>query len=428
MATETYNQIRSWIDSIFKVNGRKFITGAHANEGLKKVLAKAEELDNSKAVGNGLATLDETGVLAAAQRPPGVADENVKVGAAGVGDYLNEAYFERSAENHIRPKITEGKMLQGGIGNVPVEVNPPTAQILNIIANKGVGLAASKPVIGLVAGDIFVSTDSKLKFIATGATTWDAGVALTTGVLINDTSVTVNLLYQYNGTVVKLTGDGGSGGGGTSKWTALVATTDFATTAASTSTITMNADKTSVISVGMPLKFTLSGTDYYAIVTAITANLLTIAGAPLTTTASALTALSYSDLPNSTHTEIIAINGVFADALTSYMLKDDLLLQNGIYWKKSKAYCVQMSIICTNVDTGTVTVQAQLNAKINIADLLSSNLSVSTTLQNSIVQINTANYDINFGETIELELAALATGTPNHDAMNLTAYLIFVFP
>ncbi len=44
MATETYNQIRSWIDSIFKVNGRKFITGAHANEGLKKVLAKAEEL------------------------------------------------------------------------------------------------------------------------------------------------------------------------------------------------------------------------------------------------------------------------------------------------------------------------------------------------------------------------------------------------
>jgi len=86
----------------------------------------------------------------------------------------------------------------------------PSTGIPNIIANKGVGLSASKPVTGLTVGDIFVSTDSLLKFTATGATTWDAGVALTTGAFINDTSITVNLLYQYNGTVVKLTGDGGS--------------------------------------------------------------------------------------------------------------------------------------------------------------------------------------------------------------------------
>ena len=69
MAADTYTQIRSWIDSIFKVNGRKFITGLHGNEGLKKVLAKTEELENSKGLANGLASLDGEGKLLAGQLP-----------------------------------------------------------------------------------------------------------------------------------------------------------------------------------------------------------------------------------------------------------------------------------------------------------------------------------------------------------------------
>ncbi|MFA6400865.1 MAG: hypothetical protein WCX31_04460 [Salinivirgaceae bacterium] len=76
MASETYTQIRTWIDSIFKSNGRKFITGPHANEGLKKVLTKAEELFNSKAVAGGLATLGEDGKVPTEQLPSTTAIQN----------------------------------------------------------------------------------------------------------------------------------------------------------------------------------------------------------------------------------------------------------------------------------------------------------------------------------------------------------------
>ena len=69
MASETYTQIRTWIDQIFKSNGRKFITGPHANEGYKKVLLKTEELENSKGVAEGIASLDEEGKVPGEQLP-----------------------------------------------------------------------------------------------------------------------------------------------------------------------------------------------------------------------------------------------------------------------------------------------------------------------------------------------------------------------
>ena len=218
-----------------------------------------------------------------------------------------------------------------------------------------------------------------------------------------------------------------SGGGSASKWTQLTKDTDFNDQAASTSTITMVTDQTANILPGMAIKFKLSGSYYYAICTAITSNLLTIAGAPLTTGDGDLTELYYCDLPDAVHVEEIVINGAFADNTTSTLIEDDLLLKGGIYWKRSKAYCVQMAIICTDLDSGTVTTEAQLNAKINASDLFSSDLTVNTTLVNSVVNVNTSNYDINYGETIELELAVLASGaSPNNDAINLTVYLTFV--
>lgn len=69
MASETYTQIRTWLDQIFKSNGRKFITGTHANEGFKKVLAKPEEIEASKGQANGIASLDENGKVPAGQLP-----------------------------------------------------------------------------------------------------------------------------------------------------------------------------------------------------------------------------------------------------------------------------------------------------------------------------------------------------------------------
>lgn len=91
-------------------------------------------------------------------------------------------------------------------------VTPPGATE-NIIANQGVDLVANKPVSGLIIGDIFVSSDTLKVFVATSATTFDTGTALISKQFVNDTNATPNLLYQYDGTVLEGTGDGGGAGG-----------------------------------------------------------------------------------------------------------------------------------------------------------------------------------------------------------------------
>lgn len=273
------------------------------------------------------------------------------------------------------------------------------------------------------------------KGAANGVATLGADVKIPAAQMPEGTAHTHdNKIYldKIGETAGEMTYDGnpvGGSGGSASKWTQLTKDTDFNDQAASTSTITMVTDQTAVILPGMAIKFKLSGTYYYAVCTAITSSLLTIAGAALTTGDGDLTELYYCDLPDSVHTEIVVINGAFADDTTTTLIEDDLLLNDGIYWRRSKAYCVQMAIIATDLDSGTVTTEAKLNVKINGNDLLSSDLTVDETLQNTVVEVNTANYDINFGETIELELATKASGTsPNDDALNLTVYLIFVYP
>ena len=87
----------------------------------------------------------------------------------------------------------------------------PPGGITNIIANLGVGLDAAKPVTGLTIGDIYVTNDSFLKYTATSPTTYDIGAALVPLVFVNDTSGEDNILYQYNGIALELTGDGSSG-------------------------------------------------------------------------------------------------------------------------------------------------------------------------------------------------------------------------
>jgi len=207
-------------------------------------------------------------------------------------------------------------------------------------------------------------------------------------------------------------------------YTSLTATTDFATTAASTSTITMVTDQTSNIVPGMPIKFTLSSTVYYAICTAIAANLLTIAGAPLTTTASALTALSYGPTEK-VSTMMFSINGQFADAASGTLLQSDLL--TNVKWTKGLSYCVMISHIVETDDTGAN--QPAVNVDINSAAVGTSNTNegkdVAETWTDTVIDINNSNYDINYGETIEISTDA---GGSNNNAVDLTVIITFVMP
>jgi hypothetical protein len=83
----------------------------------------------------------------------------------------------------------------------------------------------------------------------------------------------------------------GTGGSGWEPWVDLTATTDFATTAASASTITMNTDQTGSIKAGYPIQFTNANGTRYAQVASITANLLTVYGPPVNE--ATLTGLAY---------------------------------------------------------------------------------------------------------------------------------------
>ena len=215
-------------------------------------------------------------------------------------------------------------------------------------------------------------------------------------------------------------------------WNSLESTTDFATTAASTSTITMNTDKTAVIFVGSPIKFTLSGTEYFAICSAITASLLTISGAPLTTASGGLTALSYSSSSRVVQMTI-SIPGYYEEtSYTSapYALESLLGMRYGIMWAYTKAYLVKFSAIHRVADTGTAPI---INVLVDGSSVCTSNsnngLSMPTNNTSSVstaVDIATGGtYRIQNGEFIEVKITK---GTDTVKAQDLTITVVFVLP
>ena len=213
-------------------------------------------------------------------------------------------------------------------------------------------------------------------------------------------------------------------------WYPLVSTTDFTTTALSTSTIDMNTDQTANIKVGMPIRFTLSSVVYYAICTSITSTVLTIGGAPLTTSAGALTALAYGDACK-VQQMTIQIPGYFEEtAYTSapYALESLLFMRYGVQWQSEQSYCVYFNVRNRVADTGTAPI---INLVINGGALSTSNtntgLSVPaiTTYTGTIVDINTTYYDINRGEYIEV---MITKGTDTVKAQDLTITVVFVSP
>jgi hypothetical protein len=180
---------------------------------------------------------------------------------------------------------------------------------------------------------------------------------------------------------------------------------------------------------GMALRYKLSGTYYYGICTAITATRLTIAGAPLTTVDGDLTELAYSPSSDATETLIFSVNGAFADAAETAMLKNDMLLQ--FVWPKRTAYCVYYRIICGVDDTGASQPRVNVRLGSTTTDFVStsnSNAGLAASdaaWAQTVVDISTAKYTVNFGDTVELK--ADANGT-NDDARDLTIVAVFVFP
>lgn len=199
-----------------------------------------------------------------------------------------------------------------------------------------------------------------------------------------------------------------------------MAITGFTATPASTSTLTMTSDRTAILKVGMPVRYTISGVVYYGIITASAANLLTVAGAAM---GGDVTKLEYG-MPQRVVQIDFFISGTYGDGANDLLAAD---MNTFFRWNMNKAYLVNFSCTEKTVDTGA---EPKINVKINGATVSTndSNKGVQLTtsgawVDNSAVAINTSNYDINKNEAIEITCTeAGATG----DAAHLTVTCTFV--
>jgi len=220
----------------------------------------------------------------------------------------------------------------------------------------------------------------------------------------------------YDGTNMQIISLGG--GGAAEKWGRLISGTDFSTTPPTSSTIVMTTDQTANIPVGSGIKIKASGTYYRGMMTELTANLMTISGAPLPTSSGALTELYYLTEPLIQMDFLVP--GFYADADDTTLLLNDLLAAP--VWGGKKAYCVGIGAKHKVADTGAS--QPTLNLRINGADVLSTAIAMSATPNTmvwAVVAFNTANYDIQNREAMEL---SVVKGT-NGNAQDL--YLIALY-
>ena len=207
----------------------------------------------------------------------------------------------------------------------------------------------------------------------------------------------------------------------TNKWTKVI---DYCYTAV-TSAITMYTDQTSYIKKGYALKYKLTGSSYfYGVCTNITSSLLTIAGAPLTTGNGDLHELYYSSWPGQTEMVAFVVSGNFATSAITTLLASNVLTK--VKWDKQTAYLSKISTTVFTGDTGAS--QPIVNVDINGANSVctsnsNSGLTVSQSWVDSTIDINTLNYDINYGESLEIRTSA---GT-NGNASDLTIQLTFVY-
>ena len=207
---------------------------------------------------------------------------------------------------------------------------------------------------------------------------------------------------------------------GTDSWTKTTGT--FTAVPASTSTLTMTTDMTSLIKPGMALKFTDTDGTKYARVTAITSNLLTIGGAALDHT---LTGLWYSS--GKIRQIYILLPGFYE--FTHSHTKIAEMVKTQLVWHLMPAYCVGFKVYSNVHDSGTT--PGYVSLEINGADVCSDagglQIAADATWYSTVVNINQANYDINTGEVIEISAIVGVTGTVGN-ASDLTMMAFFVTP
>ena len=192
----------------------------------------------------------------------------------------------------------------------------------------------------------------------------------------------------------------------------------FTATPASTSTLTMTSDMTAIIKPMMTLSYIIGGVTYYGVVGAITSNLLTVWGAPLS---GDVTALYYGG--GRLRQINVMIPGFYEDTSNTALIASDL--DSAFLWALPTSYLVYYKAYSKTHDSTT---HGQASVRINNTEVntVSGGLTIAAdnTWYSTVVDLAVAAYDINPGEALEVTAVKNGAG----DAANLTIEMLFVTP
>lgn len=192
----------------------------------------------------------------------------------------------------------------------------------------------------------------------------------------------------------------------------------FTSTPASTSTLTMTSDLTAILKPRMTLSYIIGGVTYYGVVGAITSNLLTIWGAPLS---GDVTALYYGG--GRLRQASVMVPGLYEDASNTALISSDL--DSAFPWPFPTSYLVHYKVYSKTHDSTT---HGQASVRINNVEVNAVpgglTIAADATWYSTVVDIAVAAYDINPDEALEITAVKNGAG----DAANLTVTMLFVTP
>jgi hypothetical protein len=246
-------------------------------------------------------------------------------------------------------------------------------------------------------------------------------------VLYYDGSAWARLAHGTSGQFLKTQGHGAnpawdSPAGGSSRWTAVA---NYTTTPASTSTITMGTDQTATLLPGLPLRYTWNGTTYYGVISACTASLLTIRGAPLSTSYATTLDVGTPEMVTQMH---VSVPGFFEDATNTGLLASDCY--QVLKWVGSRAYCVGYNAKSQTADSGANQPSVQVTWDGNAISDSNSSAGIRPTaswVATGVDIITTGtppNYQVDNNEALEISVTKNSTG----DAADLNVDIIMVVP
>jgi len=235
-----------------------------------------------------------------------------------------------------------------------------------------------------------------------------------------------NVTITRTGDTFEISATGGTSGvtGTYSAWQVL----EYPVYMTDTDTITIidNATTAVYLKAGLPFKFMHDTTAYYALINSVTdgGDTLTIdlCGAPFTVSLAANTC--YAGTAEKVKQLNFAVNGYFADAAETSLLANDMFTY--YKWDLPKAYLCKTSLRVRTLDSGAA--NSRVNVTLGTGDVLTSNTNLGLTVSNSWVnnatgEVNVSNYDVNFGDTVEIKTDDYST---NKDARDLSVQLNFV--